>query len=54
MFKKLIIGLIVIVCIALYGSYLRLCLFSPVNPDVALEYKTLLANEILKETQKGE
>jgi len=50
MLRRLFIGITIIIGLSLYSGYAYLCLTAPVNPNLALEYKTLLVNEILKDS----
>ena len=48
-FKQIAGWTTVVILLVFAGYFGHLCLTGPVNPDVALEYKTLLAEELSAE-----
>jgi len=47
-------SLMVVMLLVFTAYFGYLCLTSPVNPDIALEYKTLLANELSAGLPQGD
>jgi hypothetical protein len=52
--RRIGIALLLAGIVALVAVFDYLCLTAPVHPNLALEYKTLLVNELLADSTKGD
>jgi hypothetical protein len=52
--RRIGVALLLVGIVALVVAFDYLCLTAPIHPNLALEYKTLLANEVLADSTKGD